>query len=56
MMTENLNCILVPSDFSEPALHALRQHSECPVLTVNAPAAKLAARHARQEVTAVAHQ
>lgn len=34
----------------------LLQHSECPVLTVNAPAAKIAARHARQEVTAVAHQ
>jgi nucleotide-binding universal stress UspA family protein len=34
----------------------LLQHSECPVLTVNAPAAKVAALHASQEVPAVAHQ
>jgi nucleotide-binding universal stress UspA family protein len=34
----------------------LLQHSECPVLTVNAPAAKVAARHARHEAPAMAHQ
>jgi nucleotide-binding universal stress UspA family protein len=28
MVTERLNCILVPSDFSEPALHALRYAGE----------------------------
>jgi universal stress protein A len=34
----------------------LLQHSECPVLTVNAPTAKVAARHAHQEAPAMAHQ
>ena len=34
----------------------LLQHSECPVLTVNAPTAKIAARYAHQEAPAMAHQ